>query len=90
MEPAQTRPRHEAIDDDLLVHEWQRPRSPSAPVAPYGPSAWSCRCGTGTSASTVSGAAWSQPTARTCAAGGPPTIADAAGPQEPQLDKRGS
>lgn len=23
MEPAQTRPRHEAIDDDLLVHEWR-------------------------------------------------------------------
>ncbi len=23
MEPAQTRPRHEAIDDGLLVHEWR-------------------------------------------------------------------
>ena len=23
MEPAQKRPRHEAIDDDLLVHEWR-------------------------------------------------------------------
>jgi len=23
MKPAQTRPRHEAIDDDLLVHEWR-------------------------------------------------------------------
>src|SRR6202035_232599 len=46
----------------------QRPRSPSAPAARYEPSAWSCRCGTGTSASTASGAAWSHPTARTCAA----------------------
>ena len=27
---------------------------------PYGPSAWSCRCGTGTPASTVSGAAGSR------------------------------
>jgi hypothetical protein len=23
MEPAQARPRHEAIDDDLLMHEWR-------------------------------------------------------------------
>jgi hypothetical protein len=23
MKPAQTRPRHEAIDDDLLVHGWR-------------------------------------------------------------------
>ena len=38
---------------------------------PVRPSAWSCRCGTGTSASTVSGAAWSPPTARSCAAGRP-------------------
>jgi hypothetical protein len=30
MEPAPTRPRHEAIDhDDLLVHDW-RPRSPGS------------------------------------------------------------
>ena len=28
--------------------------------------------------------AWSQPTARTCVAGGPPTSADAAGPPCPQ------
>jgi hypothetical protein len=49
---------------------------PRHSVAPHGRRAWSCRCGTGTSA----GADWSQPTARTCAAGGPPDTADAAGP----------
>jgi hypothetical protein len=43
-------------------------RSPSALNAWYEPRAWRSRCGTGISASTVSGAAWSQPNARHCAA----------------------
>jgi len=48
----------------------RRPRrSPSASPALYAPSAWNCRCGLGISASMVSGAVWSPPTARHCAAG---------------------
>ena len=44
-------------------------RSPSARPAWCTPSAWPSRCGTGISASMVSGAAWSQPNERPCAAG---------------------
>ena len=48
----------------------RRPRRlASASPALYAPSAWNCRCGLGISASTVSGAVWSPPTARHCAAG---------------------
>jgi hypothetical protein len=48
----------------------RRPRRlPSASPALYAPSAWNYRCGLGISASTVSGAVWSPPTARHCAAG---------------------
>src|SRR6185312_3914366 len=51
----------------------RRPRrSLSVPTARCAASAWSSRCGTGISASTVSGAAWSPPTAHDCAAGCPP------------------
>jgi hypothetical protein len=42
--------------------------SRSARPARYAVSVWSCRCGIGISASTVSGVAWSQPNARHCAA----------------------
>jgi hypothetical protein len=48
----------------------RRPRRlPSASPALYARSAWNYRCGLGISASTVSGAVWSPPTARHCAAG---------------------
>ena len=43
-------------------------RSPSAMAARYAPNAWRCHFGIGTSASTASGAAWSQPNARRCGA----------------------
>jgi hypothetical protein len=52
------------------VRARRRPlRSLSAPPAWYVANAWRCRCGTGTSASTESGAAWSRSNARHCAAG---------------------
>jgi len=48
-------------------------RSPSAMAAQYALSAWRCHFGTGTSASTASGAAWSQPNARHCGSKCPTT-----------------
>jgi two-component system, OmpR family, sensor histidine kinase KdpD len=43
------------------------------------PSAWNCRCGTGTLASMASGVASSRPSAPSCAAAGPPAKAGDAG-----------
>ena len=77
----------------------KRPRrSLSVPPAGYAASAWSSRCGTGTSASTVSGAAWSPPTAHDCAAGCPhgawmtglPVLLHQAGPADQLRGRAGA
>ena len=52
----------------------------SARPAPCAARAWSCRCGTGPSASTASGAVSSRPTGLRCAADGSPPRANMAAP----------
>jgi Osmosensitive K+ channel His kinase sensor domain len=62
-------------------------RSLSARAAWYAASAWSCRCGTGASASTVSGVAWSPPIARDYA---PDRLPTARLPRRPRPGQCGS